>query len=99
MVHVDRLVEHDLFRDKYWFRPKDATDWFFALKPEMQADVIHEIAYGLDSISNDLHEILCICKEQDDVAEQMRTSDAGNEMKKMLLEIIRNIEKGERWKA
>jgi len=41
-------------------RPKSACDFFFALDEEGQRAIIHDLAYGLQTLENALYECLSI---------------------------------------
>jgi len=72
LVLSEKLLEHPLFQELYWYRAKEANDWFERQTLEIQQDVIHEYAYGIEGIKSDLSEIVCICRGHDDLAENTK---------------------------
>lgn len=61
-ILLRNIYDHDLFDqiEKYWRRPKDSFDLFYALEEDQQAQCIHMIAYGLDDIKDKISECLSI---------------------------------------
>ncbi len=69
LVLAEKLTDHELFQGKYWSRPKEAVDWFCSQDEHVRDDCIHEIAYDLEAINNELCEIICIARGHDDLSE------------------------------
>lgn len=69
MVMLENLLDHPLFENQYWHRPKDANEWFGKQSEEKKDDVIHEIAYALEGFDFKIHDILSICRGTDDLEE------------------------------
>lgn len=70
MERSKRLCDDGLFDGRHWLRPKDACEWFGELTDEKKDDVIHDIAYSLQSIHEELLEIYFIACGSDDLNEQ-----------------------------
>lgn len=58
---VGNLCEHEIFDWKENHRSKDVEEWFFSLTTEKQEDIIHNLAYNLDYLHDELHDIYAIC--------------------------------------
>ncbi len=72
LVLAEKLSDHSLFDEKYWYRPKDACDWFEQQDKEKKADVINGIAYGIDTVYSQICEIISIARGQDDLSENTK---------------------------
>lgn len=70
LVLLEKLYDRDIFEERYWSRPKEATEWFFRQTKDKQDDVVHEIAYGLEGVIHELAEIISICRGHDDISER-----------------------------
>ncbi len=70
-VLVRNLLDHELFEDGILRprRPKDYAEWFESKTDDQKDDILRAWAYGIENISNKLHEMLAIAKGTDDLNE------------------------------
>ena len=67
-VLIDKLLDHELF-NLIVCRDKDFIDSFEALEEDKRDDLLHNLAYGISSVRDELYEILCIAKGTDPLNE------------------------------
>lgn len=67
MERLSKLMEStDHYSNyKYWNRPKDANDFFFSQARNTQSEIIHDLAYQLEAISQEISECWSIAAGQD----------------------------------
>lgn len=69
-VLLENILEDDLFEEMPWNRPKDAIEVFMSMEEEKQCDLIHDIAYRLQDLEEQLIRCLSISKGFDDLNEE-----------------------------
>ena len=70
-VMVDALLEHDLFEKTYTVRNKDFVEWFETQTKDTQEEILTDLIYGRDAISERLCEIREIARGEDVLNEPM----------------------------
>ncbi len=65
---ISSLMDHDLFEicDKAGCRTKDFDEHFRTLSEDKQSDLLHEIAYGIEDVSNKLADCWAIAKGEEE---------------------------------
>lgn len=64
-VLANSLGDHKIFQ-LYHGRRKDIHDWWASLNEEQKGDFLHEIAYGLDDVSEKIMDIWAIAMGDDE---------------------------------
>ena len=60
-ILLDRISDNELF-DLYEKRPKDFSEWFENLPKEQKDDILHEMAYRIRQVHDDLCECVVIAR-------------------------------------
>ena len=63
-VMVKNLLDHELFEDRH-YRNKDYSEWFEQQTEDKRDDILRAWVYGLDSLKEQIYEILEIAEGTD----------------------------------
>ena len=61
---INLALDHEIF-DLYSGRKKDFEVWFYSLDSEKQHSILHTLIYGIDHISEKLHEMFYIAQGEE----------------------------------
>ncbi len=62
---LSNITDNGLFQ-LYHQRPKDFLDWFQAQEKEKQSNLLHELAYRISQVEEEIHECYQIARWGDD---------------------------------